>query len=95
MSHRRNQPAEKGWNYQGTNDQSRVDYWEKDGCKLDYYYTTGTFKTSMHHPSQGKNTQMFRRDLSDAAHGNVLDNPRYHSGAGDTTLAMTKGPGQG
>ena len=50
------------WTYQGSNAQSRVDYWQKDGVKLDYYPTTGTAKTSMDHPSQGK-TQMFRRDL--------------------------------
>ena len=34
-------PANAGWTYQGGNAQSRVEYWAKDGCKMDYYPTTG------------------------------------------------------
>ena len=34
-------PADAGWTYQGSNAQSRVDFYEKDGCKMDYYPTTG------------------------------------------------------
>ncbi|CAK0787217.1 hypothetical protein CVIRNUC_010433 [Coccomyxa viridis] len=79
-------PANAGWTYQGGNAQSRVEYWAKDGCKMDYYPTTGTVKTSMDHPSQGK-TQMFRRGLDDAGFQQVLENPRYHTGQGYQTKA--------
>ena len=55
-----------------------------DGVKLDYYPTTGTCKTSMDHPSQGK-TQMFRKNLSDRDFARVLDDPRAHTRAGYQT----------
>ncbi|KAJ3333820.1 hypothetical protein HDU76_002926 [Blyttiomyces sp. JEL0837] len=48
---------------------------------MDYYPTTGTVKTSMNHPKQGK-TQMFRRNLSEDAFIKVLKNPRFHTGQG-------------
>lgn len=34
-------PANAGWTYQGHNAQSRVEYYAKDGVKMDYYPTTG------------------------------------------------------
>lgn len=74
-------PRDYGWEYQGGNAQSRVEYYSRDNVKMDYYPTTGTVKTSMDHPSQGK-TQMFRRDLSDGEFSKVLDNPRSHTGKG-------------
>ena len=37
-------PANAGWTYQGGNAQSRVEYWAKDGCKMDYYPTTGMLR---------------------------------------------------
>jgi hypothetical protein len=40
MAHKTN-PQEHGWQYQGSNEQSRVDFYAKDGVKMDYYYTTG------------------------------------------------------
>jgi hypothetical protein len=40
MSHNSN-PAQYGWNYQGSNQASKVEFYEKDGVKMDYYYTTG------------------------------------------------------
>jgi hypothetical protein len=40
MSHNPN-PAQYGWNYQGSNQASKVEFYEKDGVKMDYYYTTG------------------------------------------------------
>jgi hypothetical protein len=43
MSHNLD-PAQYGWNYQGVNQASRVAFYEKDGVKMDYYYTTGGFK---------------------------------------------------
>lgn len=38
-------------------------------------------KTSMDHPVRGP-TQLFRRDLSEAEHHAVLNNPRQHTGKG-------------
>lgn len=83
MSERRHQskPESHGWTKTGSNDQSRVEYYQRDNVRMDYYPTTGTVKTSMDHPSQGK-TQMFRRDLSDSSFEKVLDNPRSHTGQG-------------
>lgn len=40
MSHNAN-PAQYGWTYQGSNQASKVEFYEKDGVKMDYYYTTG------------------------------------------------------
>ena len=31
-------PADAVWTYQGSNAQSRVDFYEKDGCKMDHYH---------------------------------------------------------
>ena len=35
------------WTYQGSNAQSRVDFWHKDGVKLDYYPTTGVSRVAV------------------------------------------------
>ncbi len=44
-------PAEYGWTYQGSNAQSRVEYWQNDqGAKMDYYTTTGTVSVSSDWP---------------------------------------------
>jgi hypothetical protein len=40
-------PAKYGWNYQGSNEASRVAFYEKDGVKMDYYYTTGDLSCFM------------------------------------------------
>lgn len=40
MSHKAN-PVQYGWTYQGSNEQSRVEFYERDGVKMDYYPTTG------------------------------------------------------
>ncbi|EPZ34257.1 hypothetical protein ROZALSC1DRAFT_30458 [Rozella allomycis CSF55] len=80
MTHKSN-PSDYGWNYQGSNQQSRVEFYERSGVKMDYYPTTGTVKTSMNHPTQGP-TQMFRRDLSESSFQKVLENPRHHTGQG-------------
>jgi hypothetical protein len=57
-----------------------VEFWQHPtGVKLDNYPTTGTVKTSMEHPVQGK-TQMFRRHLSKWEFQQVLANPRAHTG---------------
>jgi hypothetical protein len=41
MSHKAN-PTQYGWSFQGSNEQSRVEFYERDGVKMDYYPTTGT-----------------------------------------------------
>ncbi|GLI66129.1 hypothetical protein VaNZ11_009859 [Volvox africanus] len=70
------------WDYTGHNSQSRVAFYQNDqGVKMDYYYSTGTTKTSMDHPSRGS-TQLFRRNLSDNEHRSVLNNPRVHTDKG-------------
>ncbi|KAJ3326078.1 hypothetical protein HDU76_013031 [Blyttiomyces sp. JEL0837] len=74
-------PSDHGWQYQGSNQQSRVEFYQKGETKMDYYPTTGTVKTSMDHPSQG-HTQMFRRDSNEGSFQKVLDNPRAHTGQG-------------
>lgn len=83
MAHNSN-PQDYGWQPQGSNEQSRVEFYAKDGVKMDYYPTTGTVKTSMNHPSQGS-TQMFRRGLDEGKFQSVLENPRAHTGHGYQT----------
>lgn len=77
-------PVDYGWSHTGGNSTSRVEFYERDGAKMDYYPSTGTVKTSMDHPTQG-HTQMFRRDLDDASVGGVCENPRTHTGHGYQT----------
>ena len=33
-------PAANGWTHTGSNDKSRVDFYEKDNTRMDYYPTT-------------------------------------------------------
>jgi hypothetical protein len=57
---------------------------EFDGCyacKFDIYYTTGTVKTSLHHPQQGK-TQLFRRNVNMELLEKIFVNPRLHTEKG-------------
>lgn len=47
--------------------QSRVAYYQRDGVKMDYYYTTGTVKTAMDHPAQvGANQAWGRLEAQDS-----------------------------
>lgn len=75
-------PAGFGWTFTGSNEVSRVEFFEKDGIKLDWYYTTGTLKTSLKHPTQGK-TQLFvaGKQISPEMYRKILENPRTHTGA--------------
>lgn len=34
-------PIQYGWTYQGVNENSKVAFYEKDGVRMDCYYTTG------------------------------------------------------
>ena len=36
-------PAANGWTHTGSNDKSRVDFYEKDNTRMDYYPTTVRF----------------------------------------------------
>jgi hypothetical protein len=47
--------------------------------KLDWYYTTGTIKTSMNHPVQGY-TQLFGARVDPDTYRAILQDPRSHTG---------------
>ena len=74
-----------GWTFTGSQQASRVEFFEKrlniGLVKLDFYYTTGTIKTTLHHPSTGKN-QLFRGGLTPEQYVGVLNNPRAHTNQG-------------
>lgn len=42
-----NDPANQGWTYTGHNTCSHVAFYERDGVKADYYYTTGEPPTAV------------------------------------------------
>ena len=81
-------PSTKGWTFTGSNEDSKVEFFEKklnNGslCKMDFYYTTGTIKTVLFHPTQQKTTQLFRKcAVAPEIFLKILDNPRFHSGMG-------------
>lgn len=77
----RRDPSKHGWTQTGAHPQSGVKHFQKDDVKMDFYPNTGTVKTSMDHPEQGK-TQMWRKGLSDADFKRVCENPRAHTGQG-------------
>ena len=74
-----------GWTFTGSQQASRVEFFEKTlnmgFVKLDFYYTTGTVKTTLYHPSSGKN-QLFRGGLTPEQYVEVLNNPRAHTNQG-------------
>lgn len=73
-----------GWTFTGSNAQSRVEFFERlfedTLVKLDFYYSTGTVKTSMEHPRQGK-TQLFcdQDQITPDLYAEILKNPRVHT----------------
>lgn len=73
-----------GWTFTGSNPTSHVEFFERMEdmtlVKLDFYYTTGTVKTSMDHPRQGK-TQMFasQDQITPELYMEILQNPRVHT----------------
>jgi len=76
-------PTEFEWSFTGANEESRVEFFEKqfgsDGLvKLDWYYTTGTIKTSLHHATQGP-TQLFGAQVTSENYIEILLNPRSHT----------------
>ena len=74
-------PSEFGWKFTGSNKISCVEFFEKDSIKLDWYYTTGTMKTSLYHPGQKKYTQLFlaHEQLDPSLYIQILLEPRAHT----------------
>ena len=89
-------PTLFGWTFTGSSEASRVEFFERaaddgsgDVVKLDFYYSTGTVKTSLHHPTAGRPTQLFGRAgnangpqpaITPEQYVEVLRNPRSHTG---------------
>jgi hypothetical protein len=79
-------PTEYGWTFTGSVEASCVEFFEKkmnNGglVKLDFYYTTGTIKTVLDHPTSGRN-QLFRALVTPEQYKAVLENPRVHTDQG-------------
>jgi len=97
-------PSTFGWTFTGSREPSRVEFFEKrlnDGsvCKMDFFYTTASIKTTPYHPVQQRRTQLFRRCLGAEPDIflRILNNPRYHSNLGYSTrnnLPSAVGPTQ-
>lgn len=75
-----------GWRFTGSCESGRAEFFEKSFeqhgiVKLDFYYTTGTVKTVLDHPTQGV-TQLFAKgnSLSPDMYRAILENPRHHTG---------------
>jgi hypothetical protein len=72
--------TEFGWTFTGSHEESRVEFFERDGIiKLDWYYTTATVKTSLDHPKQGR-TQLFASQVTPELYLQILLEPRAHTG---------------
>jgi hypothetical protein len=70
-------PTEFGWIFTGSHG-DKVEFFERDGVKLDWYFTTGTIKTCLDHPKQGK-TQLFGARVTSNTYLEILLNPRAHT----------------
>jgi hypothetical protein len=80
-------PTQFGWEFTGS--WEAVEFYQKQEnndnsnndhvIKLDFYFTTGTIKTSLDHPVQGR-TQMFGRKVSPEEYISILMTPRTHTG---------------
>jgi len=53
----------------------------KNKDRINFYCTTGTVGTCIHHPKSGK-TQLFRKGVSDEQLEKIFENPRIHTGVG-------------
>jgi hypothetical protein len=74
------------------NTQSRViSFRNKEGTRINVYYTTGTVGSCLEHPRKGK-SQLFRRDKSPEDLEAIFRNPRIHTGVG-YYLSKTKDGG--
>jgi hypothetical protein len=71
-------PTEFGWTFTGSHNNT-VEFFENDdGVKLDWYFTTGTIKTSLDHPRKGR-TQLFGARVAPNTYLDILLNPRAHT----------------
>merc|ERR1712238_27404 len=78
-------PTNFHWEFTGSCSEAYVEFFEKDfnmgTVRLDFYYTTGTIKTVLHHSSTGIN-QLFRDTVSPDIYLKILQNPRAHTDQG-------------
>ena len=78
-------PSMYGWTFTGSSEQSKVEFFEKNVnlglVKLDFYYTTATVKTTLVHPSTGRNS-LFRNTVTPDIYRQILMNPRSHTNRG-------------
>ena len=78
-------PRSFGWTFTGSNEKSRVEFFERSlnlgMVKLDFYYTTGTIKTTLFHPTSGRNS-LFRAQATPEQFAEIMKNPRSHTGQG-------------
>jgi hypothetical protein len=77
-------PTLFGWMFTGSYNYTEFfeicsDQSQDEIIKLDWYYTTATVKTSMHHPVQGR-TQLFAARVDPDMYRTILQNPRTHTG---------------
>jgi hypothetical protein len=82
-------PSNYGWTFTGSVEDSRVEFYEQNlnlgTVKMDFYFTTGTVKTILEHPTTGVN-QLFRRCLATPEmFQQILGNPRVHTSIGYRT----------
>jgi hypothetical protein len=82
-------PCTCGWTFTGSVESSKVAFYEKTlnlgVVKLDFYYTTGTVKTALHHPTTGFNMLWRRCRILPEVFRQILRNPRFHSNIGYRT----------
>ena len=75
-------PTLFGWIFTGSDGVTEffeICYDNNEVIKLDWYFTTGTIKTSMNHPVQG-HTQLFGARVDPEMYRAILQNPRVHTG---------------
>ena len=82
-------PCTFGWTFTGSVESAKVAFYEKTlnlgVVKLDFYYTTGTVKTTLHHPTTGFNKLWRRCRIRPEVFRQILTNPRCHSNIGYRT----------
>ena len=78
-------PSYFGWTFTGSVEESKVEFFEKRTniglTKMDWYYTTGTIKTILDHPTTGRNA-LFRGTVSPEQFVSICKNPRAHTTRG-------------
>jgi len=78
-------PTTYGWTFTGSAENSSVEFFEKKLnigiMKLDWYYTTATVKTTLDHPTLGRNA-LYRNTVTPELYREILVNPRVHTNCG-------------